>query len=108
MKSIRSTTLLLALSGFLLLFGNFRFFSNVLQTYPLNGENLLFLLSLALVFGCINLMILTLLSVKYLIKPALILLLLASASAAYFMDSYNVIIDDVMVGNLLKTDMRIG
>ncbi|HSC76282.1 MAG TPA: DUF1705 domain-containing protein, partial [Pseudomonadales bacterium] len=50
-------------------------------------------------------LLLTPVSFKYLLKPALILLLLCSASAAYFMNSYGVAIDSVMVQNVFETNV---
>lgn len=39
-------------------------------------------------------------------KPVLIIILLASSMAAYFMDTYQVVIDDAMIDNILKTDVN--
>lgn len=90
---------------FFIVFDNLTFFQEVLKVYPLSGfQSTLFILSLALVFTCVNIVILSLLCYKYTIKPVLIILLLLSAGSAYFMDSYQVIIDDVMIDNILKTD----
>lgn len=43
------------------------------------------------------------LSVKYLMKPALIFFILVSASASYFADTFGVIIDRDMIGNVAVT-----
>lgn len=47
--------------------------------------------------------ILTPLSVKYLMKPALVILILVSATAAYFADTFGIIIDRDMIGNAAVT-----
>ncbi|HEY1042441.1 MAG TPA: phosphoethanolamine--lipid A transferase [Telluria sp.] len=63
------------------------------------------LASLALIVLVFN----TLLSAAnfpYIQKPVLILLLLGSAAASYFVDSYGVQIDRAMVQNVLETDAR--
>jgi lipid A ethanolaminephosphotransferase len=49
-------------------------------------------------------LLLTLVSFKYLLKPLITLLLLCSASATYFMGSYGVSIDTVMVQNIFETN----
>ena len=103
-QKISPSRLIIISSIFFILFGNLTFFSNVIEVYPVNLSNSLFLLSLALVFFSINVMLLSLLCYKHTIKPVLITILLISASTAYFMDSYNVIIDDVMIDNIIKTD----
>jgi lipid A ethanolaminephosphotransferase len=83
-----------------------RFFTNVLDIYPLNIENSFFLLSLVIFSVLANIIILSLACYKYTIKPILILILLLSSFTAYFMDSYNVIINDSMIDNVLKTDFH--
>ncbi len=97
--------LILGVALFLLVVGNYSFFSHLLQAYPLNLGNLPYLLSLAVLFGCVNVILLSLLCYGRATKPVLIVILLVSAAAAYFMDAYQVIIDDDMIDNVLKTDM---
>jgi len=102
-KRHSSYILFLTISGFLVMFGNLRFFSNVLEVYPLDFSNSLFLISLALVFISINVLIFALLCIGPLTKPILVIILLTSSFSAYFMDSYNIVIDDVMICNILQT-----
>lgn len=105
MKKIKPLTLIILTTIFFIVFDNITFFQEVLKVYPLTSfQSTLFILSLALVFSCVNLVILSLLCYKHTIKPVLIGLLLLSAACAYFMDTYHVIIDDVMIDNILKTD----
>lgn len=63
-----------------------------------------FYLSFAVFMVAFISLLLTLVSFKYLLKPALTLLLLCSASATYFMGSYGVSIDTVMVQNIFETN----
>ena len=98
--------LIIIISLFLVLFGNMTFFDNVLTIYPLNWENSLFLLSLAILLSCINTIIFSLLCFNRTIKPVLITVLIISSLAAYFMDSYNVVIDSLMIDNIVKTDIN--
>ena len=106
MKEITSSRLILAVSIFLIVFGNISFFANVLDVYPLNFKNGLFLTSLAIFFLCLTIIMLSLACYKFTIKPVLILVLLLSSFAAYFMDVYNIIIDDSMIDNIIKTDIN--
>ncbi len=105
MKEISSTKLIIITTVIIMLFGNITFFTNVLDTYPLNSKNSLFLLSLVVVFGGLTTLLLSLVCYKHTIKPILITILLISSSAAYFMDTYNVVIDDTMIDNIVNTDM---
>ncbi|KQT87138.1 phosphoethanolamine--lipid A transferase [Aurantimonas sp. Leaf443] len=47
--------------------------------------------------------ILTTLSVKYLVKPVLVALILLSAAASHFVDSYGLLIDREMIANVMLT-----
>ncbi|KKN63491.1 hypothetical protein LCGC14_0501520 [marine sediment metagenome] len=105
MKKINPITLIIIATIFFIVFGNITFFQEVLKIYPIVGfQSALFIASLALVFTCVNIIILSMLCYKYTIKPVLITLMLLSASCAYFMDSYHVIIDTVMIDNIINTD----
>ena len=63
-----------------------------------------FYLSFAVFLTAFIALLLNLLSFKYLLKPVLMVTLLCSAGAAYFMDSYGVAIDAVMVQNIAETN----
>ncbi len=104
MHSLSSTRLIIAVSAFLILFGNFAFFSNVTDAYPVGIKNIGFLLSLAVLSACITSILLALICYRYTIKPVLITILVASSVTGYFMDTYNVVIDDVMIGNIMATN----
>jgi lipid A ethanolaminephosphotransferase len=72
---------------------------------PLDGpKTAAFYLSFAFFLLAFFVLLLTLVSFKYLLKPALTLLLLCSAAAAYFMNSYGITIDTVMVQNIFETN----
>ena len=91
-------------SIFLALFYNFAFFRNVLVIYPLTWEKLPFLCSLFLLLVCFTALILMVVSSKYTLKPALILVLVASSFASYFMNTFNVVIDAEMFRNVAQTN----
>jgi lipid A ethanolaminephosphotransferase len=104
MKSISSTKLIILASVLLILFYNITFFTKVIEVYPANAKNIGFLISLAVLFASITTALFSLTCFKYSIKPVLIVMLIASAGAAYFMDTYNVVIDSTMIDNIIKTD----
>ena len=89
-----------------MLFYNYSFFSNVLTTYPFISKNKGFLLSLPIVLFAIIALVFTLVSSKWTTKPLLILVLLISSMASYFMDTYHIVIDDTMIRNVLQTDIK--
>lgn len=99
-----SITILLT-AVFLLLTGNLTFFSNFVEAYPLDFKNGLYMLSVAILSGCINVVLLSLLCYRYTTKVILIALLLISAATAYFMDTYHVIFDGTMIDNVVRTDV---
>ena len=101
----KQTTLILAAAASLLLFYNIAFFRNIIATYPLTLSNSLFVASIALLLLSLITILLTLVSSKYTIKPALIVIVFASSIASYFMDSYNVVIDTSMIENIFSTNL---
>lgn len=101
----KNTTLILATAVCLLLFYNIAFFRNILATYPLTLSNSLFIGSIALSLLSLFTILLTLVSSRYTIKPALIIIVFVSSFASYFMDSYNVVIDTSMIENIFSTNL---
>ncbi len=100
------TKLILSVSLFFVFFCNYAFFHHVLQIYPLTIKNCGFLGSTVIVLTAIITLILTLVCSKHTTKPILIVLLMMSSMAAYFMDNYNVIIDHTMIQNIVQTNFR--
>ncbi len=77
-----------------------------MKIYPPNGSNIGFLLSLVLLLVALNMFLFGLFSGKYITKALLILVLLVSSLAAYFMDTFHVVIDSSMIRNAMQTDLR--
>ena len=98
--------LILLASVFFVLFDNYPLFSNTMKAYPPSGMNLLYLLSVAVVLSAVINFFFTLLSSRYTTKPLLIITLIVSSFTTYFMNTYNVIIDDSMIRNALQTDLH--
>ena len=102
---LKSHHLILVTAVFLISFGNHRFFSNILKEYPFSIENIGFLISIALVFSGVTVLLLSLFCYRHTIKPVIIGVLMVSAFAAYFMDSYNAVLDSAMITNAVNTDV---
>ena len=85
---------------------NLDFYSNTLKVYPFITQNYGFLFSLPIVLFGLTALVFTLVASKWTTKPFLIFALLASSMAAYFMDTYHVVLDDTMLRNTLQTDMK--
>lgn len=101
--SLTTNSLILVVTAFLLIFGNTTFASHVLKAYPANGDNLFFLLSLVIVFGGATILLFATLCFRHATKPVLIVILLLSSLATYFMDSFGVVISDDMMRNIAHT-----
>lgn len=103
-KRASSNALILLTAVFVTLGANLTFFANLLHTYPIGLANALQLLSVTLVFVAINAFLAGLVCFGRLTKPLLMILLVLSSLAAYFMDSYGVVISDEMLRNAAQTN----
>jgi lipid A ethanolaminephosphotransferase len=90
---------------FVVVFGNYAFFKNSLKVYEFSAANALFIISLFILLFCVTVFIFALCASKYTTKPLLIITLLTSSFASYFMNSYNVVMDDEMIRNTIQTDI---
>lgn len=103
---LTQTRLILLTALFFIVFDNLAFFRQVMAVYPVTLKNIGFLASLVVGLTAFITLLLTLVSSKYTTKPVLILLLLVSSLASYFMNNYNVVIDHTMIRNILQTNYR--
>ena len=104
--TLSQTRINLVTATFWVLLCNLSFFRHVLSIYPLDAHNWPFLLSLGLVLASFIFLFLTLISTKLTIKPVLTLLLLTASITAYFMDSYDVVVDHRMIRNIVETNIN--
>ncbi len=96
--------ILLVLSSlFFSVFYNNLFWKKVSEVYMFNSENVWYFISLFLFLTSVIYLALLLLSYRYTVKPVLILLFMTTSLTSYFMDSYNVVIDDGMINNMFET-----
>ncbi len=104
--TLRPETLLLLTSLFWALTANRPFIAAALQGRDLADRStwlLGFALGLALV--ALNALMLGLVSQRWTLKPMLALLLVATAAAGFYIDSFGVYLDPSMMRNLLRTDV---
>lgn len=101
---LSQSQLLAIVALFLISLSNRTFFAKALEVYPLTLQNSAFLLSLWVVFGCAIVLILALFCYHRATKPVLIVILLTSALASYFMDQYHIVLDTTMMKNIAYTD----
>lgn len=94
----------LLVSVFLMLFANQALFNHILQIYPLSLKMLPFLISIAVFFTGLTTLFLLWVTYGQLSKWVLALILMLASQAAYYMDTYGVIVDTVMLDNILQTN----
>lgn len=94
----------LLVSAFLMLFANHALFSHILQIYPLSATELPFLISIAIFFTALTTLYLLWVTFGRASKWVLALILVLASQAAYYMDTYGVIVDTVMLDNILQTN----
>ncbi len=90
----------------LVFFYNIALFQQFLKVYPLSGANILYMVSLALLVAALIEILLHLFCVGRATRPVLMLIVLISSLASYFMDTYHTVLDAAMIGNILETSSR--
>ena len=106
-KTCPAWLLTLIVSAYLLLAFNSSLFSTV---YVLHGDGgmkgLIYLASLFVLLLSAFTLLLNTVTVPIATKPLLIFLVISSSFAAYFMQSYNILIDTTMIQNSVETDIH--
>ncbi len=98
--------LIAAVSVFWLISANQLFFTTALKGFSLAAPATWgFAIALAAMVVSSQFFLLALVSHRLIIKPLLTVLLVATASAAYFMQAYGVYFDPSMVRNIIRTDV---
>lgn len=88
-------------------FYNFSFFKNIVEVYPLaNSANIPFIISAAIFLSLFISLFFSILASRFTTKALLILSLIISSTTAYFMDTYNVVINDDMIQNIAQTNVN--
>jgi len=98
--------LMLAASLFWALSANRLFLSAALNERDLSQPGTWgFALALLLMLAAVHYVILSVVSTRHTVKPLLTLLIVGTAFATYFMQSFNVYLDPTMLRNVLRTDV---
>ena len=98
--------LILCVSLFIVVFDNISFFQHVNEVYHLSWQNAGFFLSLGAILTALLVIVSSLFRSRLTLKPVLIGLLLLSAGTNYFMNTYNVILDETMIQNTFETNVN--
>jgi len=102
-KKLSQVYLVLFVSAFLTITGNFTFFEKTILVYPLS-ENWLFVGSLLIFLFTFLSAVLLLFCYGKTTKPILILLLIISAVVSYSTNNYGIVFDHNMISNTFETD----
>lgn len=103
-RSWTSNSLIVLVCVFIVACHNFAYFAGVLKTYPLAAGNMLPVATLAVVTGAVTVLLPALIAFGRATKPVLIVYLLIAAVAAYFMDTFGIVINDEMLQNVAQTN----
>lgn len=106
LNTIKSHRLILTIALLLSIFYNWTFFRHVNQTYPALDGHFGFIVSLAILVFTVTALVLCILCIRFVTKPVLIVFVLAAAFSAYYMDTFDVIIDQVMIQNVAQTSVK--
>lgn len=103
---LRQRTLIVYIAVFLTLIANVAFFKHVLEVYPISWSTFPFIASLGILLISISTIVLSVLTWSRATKPLLMMVMMLSSFVAYFMDTYDVVIDTHMIDNVLQTNIN--
>ncbi len=105
--ALSATTFTWLISLFLTIFYNTSFFKSFFKVSPVeNIESAAFFISNFLLLCVFNAVILSLIILPKIAKPLVALILISAASAAYFMNTYGIVIHQTMIQNTFETDTK--
>lgn len=88
-------------------FYNAAFFNALSKAVPVkNIESAAFFISTILLLCIFNTLMLSLIVLPKIIKPIIAFILISAASAAYFMNTYGIVIHQTMIQNTMETDIK--
>lgn len=105
-KTSAQSRCILLVTIFIMFTANLALFKRILEIYPYQLSNVGFLISLSLFFTALTAMLFLLIVQGRFSRWILALLLVVSTQAAYYMDTYGVIVDLVMIDNILQTNSQ--
>ncbi|AOE84944.1 phosphoethanolamine transferase [Pseudomonas sp. TCU-HL1] len=104
--SVRPESLTFLASLLLLSLYNFPLWKHIFSIVPADADGLGMRLAFAVMVLAVFNFVLALVSFRWVFKPVLIFLFLASSGVAYFMSQYGVLIDANMLRNVAETDVN--
>lgn len=105
-RQLSATRFSLYISLFLVAFYNASFFAAVFSLVDYTSfKGVIFIVNVSLVLWLFTFIIISLITLPYLVKLIFPILFITSASAAYFMDTYGVVIHRLMIQNVMETDL---
>ncbi len=91
---------------FIVGFFNASFFRAIFNLADYQGlRDVAFTVNVALLLLALNYILISIVTFPYVAKPLLSLMLCLAAGAAYFMDSYGIVIHRLMIQNMMETDL---
>jgi len=107
LKNPSSTSLIIFVAGLIACFANYTFFKKASEVYSFSSFGSgLFLFSLFIIIMNVIILLFNLVRSKYTTKFFLISALFLSSLTSYFIDTYNVVMDESMILNVLSTDLH--
>ncbi len=106
LNSIKANRLILSVALLLTALYNGSFFHHLNQVYPAFAGHFGFFISLTILVFTAIAIFLSILCIGRLTKPTLILLIMIAAFSAYYMDTFDVIIDKIMIQNVVETNIK--
>jgi lipid A ethanolaminephosphotransferase len=97
---------ILWVTAFIMAVGNLSLFSRILAIYPLSLRNLPFLLSLAIFFSTLTALFFLAICHGRATRWVLALFLVITAQTAYYMDTFGIIVDMVMIDNSVQAEAK--
>lgn len=102
-----TTKFTLICTAVFILFFNTAFFAALHKALPVeNIKTALFFISVTFVVGAVTALTLSLIIIPKIAKPIMAFIFIAAAGAAYFMNSYGIVIHQTMIQNTFETDTK--
>ncbi len=103
--TVRVETLILGVAIYFIAFANGSWWRALAQGRELHsGQTWLFFAACFVALAAVHYVLLALVANRWTVKPVLVVLVIATAFASYYMSTYHVLLDPTMLQNVLATD----
>lgn len=103
--TISSNKLIILTAIFIVAVDNAKFFSELIQIYPVSKASLGFIISTGVVLCAMLVAFFALFNFKPLLKPVLAFSLFCASLISYFSNTYNIVFDRTMIQNVVETNI---